>query len=534
MASLINIPKLLASSAVRDSIQLFLLGAIVESFRRLSQWVMDRLSFDSSVTARFEPQDPAHEWVTSFLAEQSLWRATRDFDVFSKFSKKIGKTPANLEGLNAAYIPRWTAPHLLKWRGRLIQVQHITSETRNQWWGEQQQSPTLCVTSVFILLFTRDMAVLCALVEEARNRYLASRSAKITVHTHRAADNFGIPRSTWNAVATLPKRPLNCLAFDNDVVDSLLADVREFLRPETEEWYRIVGISYHRGFLLWGSPGTGKTSTVQAIAGELSLEVYSLTLSSSNMDDGQLQNLVSIIPPRSILLLEDIDCAFPSREEVRSTQIHEPATGSIAAPKKSEVTLSGLLNVLDGVGNEGGLVVFATTNYPERLDAALSRPGRIDRKIEYRLASRAQARALFTKFFSHGKPKVSGSDYSLSDLPISLLADSFASSLPEFEFSTAQLQGYLLGHRSSPQTAANDVASWVTAERSDRLREETRRQSTQHSRSAEHAAAMAENRASSAGVASLSENHQLETPDPSPKTLGLDVGSSSDGVAQVV
>jgi mitochondrial chaperone BCS1 len=81
------------------------------------------------------------------------------------------------------------------------------------------------------------------------------------------------------------------------------------------------------------------------------------------MDDGKLQNLVSSIPPRSILLLEDIDCAFPSREEDDNSREKDHRMGNMAGPKKSEVTLSGLLNVLDGIGNEGGLVVFATVSY---------------------------------------------------------------------------------------------------------------------------------------------------------------------------
>ena len=86
------------------------------------------------------------------------------------------------------------------------------------------------------------------------------------------------------------------------------------------------------------------------------------------MDDSVLQRAVAAIPKDSIFLIEDIDCAFPSREDGddSSPAFMSPYPGMVVPgmmpgkTRKSNVTLSGLLNVLDGVGSEEGKLFFAT------------------------------------------------------------------------------------------------------------------------------------------------------------------------------
>ena len=92
------------------------------------------------------------------------------------------------------------------------------------------------------------------------------------------------------------------------------------------------------------------------------------------MDDSFLQRAVAAVPKKSILLIEDIDCAFPSprdpsdqsSEDIQGAYARMYAqTGSVVGfppmmGGKSRVTLSGLLNVLDGIGSEEGKIFFAT------------------------------------------------------------------------------------------------------------------------------------------------------------------------------
>ena len=232
------------------------------------------------------------------------------------------------------------------------------------------------------------------------------------------------------------------------------------------------------------------------------------------MDDSVLQRAVAAIPKESIFLIEDIDCAFPSREEAEESSVNQsfmsPYQGMVVpglpGKRKSNVTLSGLLNVLDGVGSEEGKLFFATvryknntrifyfiffakkikndfffflkqTNFVDYLDPAILRPGRIDRKIQYKLATKQQAIALFCRFYPESHTTVkSKEELSPSEKisAIQALAENFAQGVPEHEFSTAELQGYLLTCKMEPERAVEGVSEWVEQERKDRADREAR------------------------------------------------------------
>jgi chaperone BCS1 len=113
---------------------------------------------------------------------------------------------------------------------------------------------------------------------------------------------FGHPRR---------KRPLNSVILDQGIMKNLINDVDHFLsRPN---WYIDRGIPYRRGYLLYGPPGSGKTSAIMAIAGHFDLSISTLNLSQGTMTDDRLQYLLSNVPEESIILLEDIDAATVGR-----------------------------------------------------------------------------------------------------------------------------------------------------------------------------------------------------------------------------
>ncbi|KAF8624295.1 hypothetical protein AX15_005928 [Amanita polypyramis BW_CC] len=304
-------------------------------------------------------------------------------------------------------------------------------------------------------LYTLNLEVLSRLVDEAHHRYLEGRRPHVIVHLNDT--NVG---ALWNNVKRKNRRPLDSIILPEGVLDSLVEDVQDFMR--TEDWYIQAGIPYRRGYLLYGPPGTGKTSTIYALAGELGLEIYALSLSSGCVDDVMLEKSLSSLPKNSIFLLEDIDCAFLSREE------DEEDIKTTSWPSRNsrglQVTMSGLLNVLDGVASEDGKIFFATTNYMDRLDPALIRPGRIDKKIEYKLATKSQARALFKRFY----PPDQGGEKRIDKLQE--YGAAFAAQIPEDEFTTAELQGYLLPHKKNPGDAVQYIPEWIENERAERKR----------------------------------------------------------------
>lgn len=165
-------------------------------------------------------------------------------------------------------------------------------------------------------------------------------------------------------------RPIDSVILDTGITDKIINDIKEFIA--NVQWYSDRGIPYRRGYLLHGPPGCGKSSFITALAGELERGICILNLSDRNLSDDRLNHLLATAPQQTIILLEDVDAVFVSREETKEVRA--------AYQGLSSVTMSGLLNALDGAASTEGRVLFMTTNYLDRLDPALVRPGRIDFK----------------------------------------------------------------------------------------------------------------------------------------------------------
>lgn len=177
------------------------------------------------------------------------------------------------------------------------------------------------------------------------------------------------------------------------IADDLVSDVKRFLSAERREWYQSLGIPYRRGYLLDGPPGSGKSSLVKALACEIGLGLYVLDLTESRLTDTDVAWMLSTLPPRAAVLIEDIDCLELARSRDDEREKAEKKTGD------SKVTLSGLLNAIDGVAAAEGRLLFLTSNHPGRVDAAMLRPGRIDRRFYVGPATAGQAERLFRRFF---------------------------------------------------------------------------------------------------------------------------------------
>ncbi|GET93638.1 hypothetical protein, conserved [Leishmania tarentolae] len=263
-----------------------------------------------------------------------------------------------------------------------------------------------------LTFLTRRRAVVQQFMAHVQKSWRAN--VRNTVHIY-LSEGYG-PR--WHLLSERIRRPLSTLYLPADT-KAVVEEARLFL--QLKDTYAALGIPWRRGYLLEGPPGTGKTSFVMALAGELGLPVHILSLRSDNMDDDALLSLTSSLPRRSILLIEDLENVLKTPSGVgrdhlspsasNTTAITEAAEANVVSPAspystdigggpRSAMSLSALLNALDGVSSSEGRLLLITTNDTSRIPFAevLLRPGRIDRRIRFQPLHAEQLREMEASF----------------------------------------------------------------------------------------------------------------------------------------
>jgi chaperone BCS1 len=199
-----------------------------------------------------------------------------------------------------------------------------------------------------------------------------------------------------------------------------------------------------------------------AIAGHFNLGIYIVSLIDTD-DSGLIWLLQDLPSTGCLLLLEDIDSAGLDRKFRRQAK-GAPESGTPPEPEeekpKSDVTLSGLLNAIDGISSPEGHVLIMTTNHPEKLDSALIRSGRISVKVAFAHATQAQAKDVFLRQYQEEELRSDeGSTTTRNVVPPSkrllTMAAAFAEQVPADNFTPADLQDYLITRKDEPQAAVD-------------------------------------------------------------------------------
>lgn len=185
----------------------------------------------------------------------------------------------------------------------------------------------------------------------------------------------------WQRRDDLPMRRTESVVLAPGQMERLTDDLELFLG--SEQRYVDRAIPYHRGYLLHGPPGTGKTSVVRALAAHFGLDLWYAPLGDLTKD-ANLLSLISEVKSHSILLLEDIDVFAASRDRDDSG---------------SGVSMAGLLNALDGVATPHGLIKFLTTNDFDVIDDAVIRAGRTDLIEHVGMPDAEQLNRMWSQFY---------------------------------------------------------------------------------------------------------------------------------------
>lgn len=285
---------------------------------------------------------------------------------------------------------------------------------------------------------------------------------------------------TWQTISKAIRK-LDTIDMDETVKSDIIRDAEYYYSDESRNFFADCGIPYRRGYLFHGPPGTGKSSFSAALAGHLGCNMYHINLATGGMTDDKLHRLFLGLPRKCVVVLEDIDSAgigreFPGESADSNNVGHfsseknlpeTMATRRRAGPKQmgNTITLSGLLNAIDGNASQEGRLLIMTSNTPDVLDEALTRPGRIDKKVHFGNMGKMAARSIFMRVI--GRCAVAH-DAAITMEQIEQSADEFADKLPEHIFSPAHIQNFLQDCRGDPRKAVQDFDDWIKNNRSPR------------------------------------------------------------------
>lgn len=407
--------------------------------------------------ATFRHRNEAFAWATYFLKTHPRFRSSaRDIEVFApeKISRRKAirsstkedgsKSDQDNKEIDTYFVPGPTFTMYFMFQGTLFRAQTRERETASGSTDER----------VELTFWSFSKAPLERLVIHMKALYMANHEDESKVPVLRFDDH-----GNWRKSRSNDLRTFETLHLDGSLKEDIQRDAQWFFSEQGLKQYTKRSVPYRRGYCLWGPPGNGKSTLAQVLASELGEPLYVIDLNQRKLDDYKFSCAMSALPPRCIVLIEDVDAIFVDRKKENEEK----------SSAKSSVSFSCLINSLDGVDAATGRLLIITTNHLEKLDGALLRNGRVDRRFEIKNATKEVARELFVRWF---KPD----DATTAKESIQELAEAFSQSIPNGLYSVSALQGLLLQSDDDPQRAVKGVPAWIQMQEEEMRMKDGRQQ----------------------------------------------------------
>lgn len=205
---------------------------------------------------------------------------------------------------------------------------------------------------------------------------------------------YNLSESGPEFVSSQKKQYIDSMILSHDNMETLGSIIRF---TKQEEFYIKNNIPYQLGLLLHGVPGSGKTSFIRALAGELGKHVVVV-------NSLQYLSNISMASNDSIIVIEEVDTLVGKRDEINvsdSNNSKSVADKDDRLKQMSSYTLGKMLADIDGLIQVHGRIIVMTTNHPEKLDPALMRPGRIDFKMAFDYFDEDMFKKIVWQYYSH-------------------------------------------------------------------------------------------------------------------------------------
>jgi len=341
---------------------LMAIGSIAALLRNVPLRIWNWMVHQTTVTLSITDDQRAYFWVKLWIENQRIMKRTRHMDVFNRGADKYIVVPA-------------PGHHWMLYRGRILSITIVRTE-------EKQMKGNFSVSarseSMTFKTIGRKQDIFRKLMNDVFEQFVKQEEKKPELY---AWGNWG----EWQIVHSYQPRLLETVILPNKDKERVVREIEAF--RDSRDWYKEMGIPYRKGFLFYGPPGTGKTSLVIGLSSYFKSNVYILKL--ADMTDAILCEAVKNVEPNSLLIVEDVDGIDATHNRKKKKDGKETKS----------VTLSGLLNVLDGLLSPSGAIFILTTNHREKLDPALIRPGRVDLQLHITYATAEQKKTFYNRFF---------------------------------------------------------------------------------------------------------------------------------------